>query len=181
MSKPENHRHERAKKLISGSGCGYAKGGYVPSEGDEGEPDSGPPNPPKKKSGGACHAEGGSVKTRLDKPKRYASGGMVDDGMPKKKSSAKTQVNIVIAGKGDSPASPMPVPVMPPAPPPGAAPMIPPPGAGMPPGMPPRPPGLKRGGSVKGYKYPIDDGAGGGLGRLEKAAAAKKNHSKKGG
>jgi hypothetical protein len=83
-----------------------------------------------------------------------------------------TTVNIIIAPpKGGAPA--MPPPGMPmggppkgiPAPPPAAAPAMP-PGAGAPPPV-AAPMGRKRGGRA----YPIENGAGGGLGRLEKIKA----------
>lgn len=170
-----NYRQERAKKLLSSSG--YARGGKT------NEPDGcpTPDNPTCKKSGGPV--SGAMPKKRLDKPRRYASGGSVEGDMPeKKKSSAKTQVNIVISGKDSAqpPAAPMLPPPMPGGPPPGAGAPPMPPGAGM---MPPggmKPPGaFKRGGTVK--EYPIDAGSGGGKGRLEKAAASKSHRPKRGG
>lgn len=164
------YRHSKAKKILAESG-GYARGGAT----DEPDDCPTPSNPKCKKAGGAV------TKKRLDKPRRYASGGGVDgDDSPKKKSSAKTQVNIVIAGKDGASAGPaLPPPMMPPAamppapmPPAGGPPM------GMPPGAGPMPPMHKRGGAVK--EYPIDAGAGGGKGRLEKAAAYKSHRPKKG-
>lgn len=89
----------------------------------------------------------------------------------------KTQVNVIVGG-GKQPVS---VPVPSNVPPSGGVPQVPPqlPPRGMPPsgapmgappqGMPPRP-GMKRGGKVPQFK----GGAGGGLGRLEKAEDAKK-------
>ena len=108
-------------------------------------------------SGGAV--EGEASKPRMDKRAR--------GGSMKKK--AGTHVNVIVA-----PSHPQPVPVPmgggaggppPMGPPPGAAGMMPPPGAGGPPGMGgPKP--FARGGTVK-----MDAGAGGGLGRMEKAKA----------
>lgn len=110
-------------------------------------------------SGGAV--EGEASKPRMDKRAR--------GGSMKKK--AGTHVNVIVA-----PSHPQPVPVpmggggggpMPPmGPPPGAAGMMPPPGAGGPPGMGGGPKPFARGGMVK-----MDAGAGGGLGRMEKAKA----------
>lgn len=175
-AKKENHRQERAKKILSGRKSG-GKADMLKSLGK------------KSKSGlsgaapKAFSASGLSPKMRQDKiqrkskPDAYAAGGGVDGDAPKKKSGAKTEVNIVIAGKGEQGASmPQPVPV--PMPPPGAGmppgPPRPPMGGPPPGGMPPRPPGaMRRGGGVK-EEYPIDAGAGGGKGRLEKAAAYKR-------
>ncbi len=176
MTEMKNHRRERAAEMMKK--CGYASGGAV-SERDEGEPDMDTRSQRQgKKHGGSVKAHGEKAKKRLDRPKRYASGGAIDD-IPKDKKGAKTQVNIIIAGKDGAPAAPMPVPVPvggPPAPPmgtPAGPPMTPPPGMPM---------GRKHGGSVmpKNPPYPIDDGAGGGLGRLEKAAAARKTHKRGG-
>jgi hypothetical protein len=99
-----------------------------------------------------------------------------------------TNVNIIITQPGGAAKPPMPMGApppgapppmglrqgMPPAPPPGA--MAPPPGA-PPPGM-PRASGGRTNDGFGGKlaapgKYPIDAGAGGGLGRLEKARAAR--------
>lgn len=185
-TRKDNHRHERAKNLIAGKGAscseGYARGGATD------EPD-GEPLPKGKRLGGPVsykgkgttvkpEAQGKTAKKRLDKRPRYASGGGIDDmDTPKKKGKSGTTVNIVIAGKGDQPTPPpMPVPVPaggPPMPPPGA---MPPGGApGMPPGMPPKP-GFKSGGAIKEPKTKYNAGSGGGLGRLEKAAAQKRDN-----
>ena len=116
------------------------------------------------------------------KAEKYARGGAT-------KGKGKTTVNVIVAGgHGAQPAGGAPMGAMPPRPmpppgamPPGAGAPPPPPGAGMPPGMPPRPPQMaKRGGAIKSTKgYPISDGAGGGEGRLEKAAAMKHKSGKK--
>ncbi len=99
--------------------------------------------------------EGEAPAGRLDRPTRGA------------KKGGATTVNVIIAQKPDQPpASPM----MPP-PPADAGPPMPPPGAGAPPMGPGGPPpmmGRKAGGRVN---YPIDDGAGGAAGRLEKTKA----------
>lgn len=172
-----NYRQERAKKLL---GKSLARGGCTPTT--DCEPDGMPPK--GKKAGGPV--SGAMPKKRLDKPRRYASGGGVtdpDEAPAKKKSNAKTQVNIVIAGKDSGGAPPMLPPPMPPA---GGPPMPPPPAAGRPPmGGPPGgmvPPGaMARGGKIKrNPEYPITAAAGGGKGRLEKAAASKSDRPKKG-
>ena len=169
--KKEGHRQTRAKEILAGHG--KSKPGLKSAKGKS-----------KGLSGAmptTFPAEGLSPKNRIDKKKRFASGGGVnDDDAPKKKGNAKTEINIVIAGKGDQGAGappPRPMPPMmppgagtPPAPPPPRP--MPPPGAMPPPGM--KPPGaMKRGGGIKEPKYPIDAGSGGAKGRLEKAAAEK--------
>ena len=120
-----------------------------------------------KKSKGGMKPEGMKAKQNLGK---FARGGAAKH---------KTQVNVIVGG-GKQPV-PVPVPAGGGAPmgaPQGAPPMMPPrgmppggppPGAMPPQGMPPRP-GMKRGGKVPDFK----GGAGGGLGRLEKAEDAKK-------
>lgn len=173
----DKHRNQRAKRLVSSAKRGSAA---VMKKAIKGE---------DRVSGAAPTAfpvKGQKSSSRMDKKKRYASGGGVDDS-PKAKKGAKTEVNIVIAGgQGDKQPQPIPVPVPAGGPPPGAG--MPP--GGPPPGMPPRPmppgarppmggppgmgaPAMRRGGSVK-EEYPIDAGSGGGEGRLEKSAAAKR-------
>lgn len=174
MAEMKNHRRDRAEKMMAK----YACGGSVSSSQSDGEPDMDTRSQRQgKKRGGSIEASGNTPKKRLDKRKRYASGGGIDDA-PKEKKSAKTQVNVIITGgnKDAAPAAPMPMPPVPMAPPAGG----PPPGApmGAPPPMPPM--ARKRGGSVmsKDPSYPIEDGSGGGLGRIQKAAAARKTHKK---
>jgi hypothetical protein len=109
----------------------------------------------------------------------YNNGGRVAYKKGGKAKSAKTNINIVIAGKpqqGDMQAQMPPMPPMagPPGPPPGGPPMAPPPGGA--PGMPPMPPGpppgapgpFKKGGRVYRSYKDMDAGSGSGLGRLEK-------------
>lgn len=129
--------HSRVAQLTKG----YANGGAV--HGDEAE-DKALIRKSVKKS--ALKVEGSGTKARADRPGR-ARGGRA----PKK--SAKTNVNVIVAGHGGQPAAPamapppgpvpMAAPAMPPRPPmlpPGAGPGLPP---GMPPGMPPgAPPGM---------------------------------------
>lgn len=133
---------------------------------------------------------GKSAATRLDKPVRGRQG-LKHGGKSKHKGDAHTKVNVIVAGGGGQPpmggGMPMkppmppmagaggpPMPMKPPmAPPPGGAPM-PPPGAGAPPpgGMPMKPPGMmNKGGRINTkIKAPkMQDGAGGGKGRMEKA------------
>lgn len=133
----------------------------------------------KLKDGGK--AEGKEPKSRLDRKPRAAG------GRNKGHKEPRVSVNVINAGgkqpmpMGAAPSAPMPPPAArPPMAPPAGAP---PPqmGAGMParpmPGMMPqqqRP--FKGGGPVrsKGEHPHLEGGAGGGLGRLEKAAAQKK-------
>jgi hypothetical protein len=105
----------------------------------------------------------------------YNTGGRTAYKKGGKAKSAKTNINIVIAGKpqqGDMQAQMPPMPPMagPPGPPPGGPPMAPPPGMPpMPPGPPPGAPGpFKKGGRVYRSYKDMDAGSGSGLGRLEK-------------
>lgn len=100
-------------------------------------------------------------KPRLDRP-GYKSGGRVK--------KAATTVNVIIAPQGGE--KPMNPPM--PMPPPGAMPMPPPGGGGGPP-MPMGGPPMPR---KKGGRVPMDAGAGGGLGRLEKIKAYGGNAKK---
>jgi hypothetical protein len=140
--------------------------------------------------GGEIHADGCRCEKCMGGRSKHAHGGKASGGRLTKRrgGSAKGPTIIKIdvgthphgamgGGMPDRPPA-MPVPVPPPGmmPPGGAPPMMPPgamPPGGMPPmgGRPPMPPGLmgrKTGGRVK---YPIHDGAGGGLGRLQKIKA----------
>lgn len=122
-----------------------------------------------KKAKKELKPEGAKAKQNLGK---FARGGAAKH---------KTQVNVIVGGG----KQPVPVPVPSNAPPTGGMPqgspppMMPP--RGMPPSgapmggpstgmMPPSRPGMKHGGKVPDFK----GGAGGGLGRLEKAEDAKK-------
>lgn len=133
-----------------------------------------------RRHGGVAYQDGGGVEgpaaaVRADKPGRYADGGAV-------KGEPRTKINIIVApqnGGGDDKgkealagllAAGGGQPPAPPAPPMGAPPMgAPPMGGGM-------PLGLKHGGRASGPD--MDGGAGGGLGRLEKAKDAKRSGRK---
>lgn len=161
MALPQWHApvSRKAGGGVHGSGCGCAKcaGGRV------------------------GHAKGGAA---INDGTRPVAGRLARKGGGRTKKG--TNVNIIIAPQGAQGAAP-PLGMPPPgggpvglhqgAPPP--PPMAPPPGV-MPPGAPP-PMGRKAGGRVgegfggklaKPGAYPIDSGAGGGLGRLEKAERA---------
>lgn len=177
----EHERRKAARKRLSNSG--YSIGGHLTKRPDEiadkheisegiHEHESGM-HPGKKKTrlhlknGGNC--EGMAAGGRSDRKPRGGSKGK----------KGGTTVNVVVAHPHPKPV-PVPVPVgggpagPPPPMPPGAmagGPPVPPPDGGG------APMGAKKGGRT-GYKnggktkaYPIDDGAGGGLGRLEKAKA----------
>lgn len=165
-------RNSKAKELLSRGG--YKSGGEVKEKVKSGvhqhEKHLHKGNEETKlklKSGGK--AEGCSSKEMMGKYARggaakYASGGAT------KSKKGGTTVNVVIAPSGQQQPQRVPVPMPPPGggmPPPRPPMGGPPPGAmppgGPPGGMPPRPP-MKSGGAVK-----MDAGAGGGLGRLEKA------------
>jgi hypothetical protein len=124
--------------------------------------------PVAKKGGGSLSLDGSYQGMRPAGGRlARAKGGRAKKGM---------NVNIIIAPGGGGPKPMMPPPGGPPpggpvglhqgAPPPA----MPPPGAAPPMGPPPM--GRKSGGRTNsGKSYPIDSGAGGGLGRLEKARA----------
>jgi len=134
-------RKEGGKVHVSGCGCAKCGGGRV-----------------ERKEGGAIYGGTRPVAGRLARKR----GG---------RTKAKTNVNIIITQPGGM-ARPMPPPAMA-APPPGGPVGLhqgaPPPAAmGPPAGAPPPMMARKSGGRTT---YPIDAGAGGGLGRLEKAKA----------
>lgn len=178
MKDTGKHRRDNANRVLKSAG--YSKGGSTSYAGNVDNEDSEYNDPHDKKLAKALdepkgkkagYVNGGAPKKRLDKPSRVASPvQMARGGHVKHKKGAKTQVNVIVASKGQPNAAPMPAPAaaMPPRPMP---PMAPPAGA---PGMPMRPPGMKRGGKIEpGEKITMGPkmkgGAGGGLGRLEKA------------
>ena len=132
-------------------------------------------------SGSTFLKKGGKVPGNTEVTGTRPTGGRLARASGGKAGKGKMNVNIIIAQKPDSAMGggqpPMPMPAKPPmAPPPGAqiggpgmpaggAPQMPPGGGNMPPPSMMR----KRGGKVPGY--PIEDGAGGGEGRLEKIKA----------
>lgn len=130
------HRQDKVEKSRAASMTkGYASGGAVKGSAQV-PPDQQTDDQKKalndamnsmgqKKAGGRVH--GGKSKSRLDRPHR-AKGG---------RTNGKTNVNIIIAGKGDDKQA-VPVPVPAPA---AAAPVPPPRPPMMPPGGPPMPPG----------------------------------------
>lgn len=132
---------------------------------------------PKDKDAGSAQVVGRKTGGKVD---ASVSGTPITGGRTPRKSGGRTKgkmnVNIIIGSPGGGagaepapmpmPAPPMAGPMRPPMPPPG--PVGPPPGVGAPP---PMPMARKSGGRA----YPIDDGAGGGEGRLEKIKAYGKN------
>lgn len=173
-------KQKTAKDLLKG--CSYAKGGKVhkPKEGSKAE--EAKESSSEKKQEAKAKKEVGKVdgkvsKNRLDK---LARGGKA------KGHKAKTQVNVMV--QPGQQKVPVPVAVKTPVPiaPNGVNPMPAGPGMGGAPvaGMPGQNP-MKKGGKVKrhkramGGKVPhMDAGAGGGLGRLEKAKDAAKKPKK---
>lgn len=186
----ESAKRKKAREMLSKSGYGR-QGGHM-KHADEAEDKKlikkEISKTKLKLKDGGC-ADGGATKPRAD---RLARGGKTKHG------KGHTTVNVVVGAQHPKPVpvpvpKPVPVPVDPNAmagaggPPPGAGPM-PPPG-----GMPPQ--GFKKGGkvkvdsqrdSIKGipmgqfkkggrtkgeFTVPMEDGSGGGLGRLAKAKA----------
>lgn len=153
------------------------------------------------KTGGAVHGKGCDCGKCDGGRVGRKAGGAINDGtrpvagrLARKgggRTKKGTNVNIIIAPQGGGGQKP-PMPPMGAAPPPGGpvglhqgapppAPMGPPAGGAMPPGAPP--PMMRKAGGrtlekdggklAKPGAYPIESGAGGGLGRLEKAARAR--------
>lgn len=188
MTAQHKERRERAEKILKEHGYGVVKDiadheiGKAVSEHDN-QRHGGKKTHLKLKHGGA--AKGKTPEARLDRKPRAAG------GRNKGHKEPKVSVNVINAGgkqpmpmppapMGAAPHAPMPMPpqAAPAGPPPmGGAPMPPhpmPPQGAMPGGMPQRP--FKGGGPVRSkMEMPhLNGGAGGGLGRLEKAAAEAK-------
>lgn len=141
-------------------------------------------NPVSRASGGRTHGKGCDCGKCTGGAVGKAAGGALDGGTRPaggriaRKGGGRAKkgmnVNIIIAPAGGGAKPPMPMPMdAPPGGPVGLHQGLPPPGAGAPMGPPagapmPMPMARKSGGRTK---YPIDSGAGGGLGRLEKARA----------
>lgn len=194
--KHDDHKHKNAVRILKQAGYSakvgnYAKGGAVHQ--DEAEDKKLIKKMVKKKDLKQSRAEGGFVhggmpKKRLDKISRQTARGDANTTQPfppgkekfakggkVKGKGGKTQVNVIVGGHGQPPASqPMPVPPAPPAPPPMMPPRppmaAPPPGAMPPPGVGMAPAGMPM--RAKGGSVPkMTEGAGGGLGRLAKIKA----------
>lgn len=169
----EHQRRAKARAVLAGAG--YRAGGHLKGEKKmvksaisqhETQEHEGHHSRIRLADGGAC--EGLASGGRADKMSR--------GGHKKKSKHAKVQVNVIVPHGGAAPTpAPTPVPVPVRAPMAGSPPVVPSPGGGPPVGLgapagPPRPPGmLKRGGKVKFSAPELTGGAGGGLGRLEKA------------
>lgn len=178
-------RRERAQSILSKHGYGKMKGIAAEAVHEHEDAEHGGKRTKLKlKDGG--EAKGKEPPHRLDR-KHRATG-----GRNKAHKEPKVSVNVINAGSkqqpmpmpmpggmGPKPPMPMPAPQAPAGPPPGAMPPKPPMGGapmpgGMPPGgMPQRP--FAKGGPVRSkMDIPhLTGGAGGGLGRLEKAAHEK--------
>lgn len=182
--KHEAHKRKRAREVLTRAG--YKIGGHL-KHSDKAQDEA---MIAKGVHEHESHLHKGEKKTRL----KLADGGVAEGSTPKRRGDKKKrgQVNVnVLVGGPHPPAQPAVRPVPVPVPPPGGA-MAGPPGG---PGMPP-PQGLKRGGRARHAKgghttrerdhikgmphghfkkggrtkaYPLDAGAGGALGRLEKA------------
>lgn len=173
----ESHMHkgEKKTKLKLATG-GHAEGGKASKRGDKMN------RAPFKSGGHTKHSKGGTKVNVIVAP----GGGQQQGGDPKQAFQAGAQMGAkAVAQKmaGGHPPMPPGGAGGPPPPPMGGAPG---PGAGGPPppgmggGMPPKPPGMmNKGGRTKAY--PIDDGAGGGEGRKEKAKAYGAKPRKRGG
>lgn len=165
--------HKLEKSRVGRIAHGYASGGAVKPDAMMADAPMAKAGPPKKAFG---KIDGAKPKPRFDK---FARGGAV-------KKEPKTNINVIVAPQGGGDKQPMlpppmaagpamPPPPRPPGPPMGGLPGAP-PGA-MPPGLGPKPfnaGGQVRGRFAKGGAVKMMDGAGGGLGRLQKAAAQKR-------
>lgn len=172
----EHSRRKAARNLLSRSG--YKSGGHFGS--DKGIASEAKAMAKKAVHQHEKHEHGGEL-THLKLKDGGAVTGLAGGGRshkPRGHKKGNTTVNIHLGGQRPEAVpvpvpKPVPVPVPPPAgavPGPGAEPDAMPPTAAM--GQPGIPAGLKKGGRAKkSFKYPIDDGAGGGEGRLEKAKA----------
>lgn len=132
---------------------GYASGGAVKA--DASDASSGMPKMRASGGGISLPIEGAAAKPRMDRPKKSSG-----------KGGGRTNVNIIIAGKGGSDSPPPAAPAM-------ALPPLPPPKPPMPPPMPPvagpaaapmPPPGLMR---AAGGRVGMDSGTGSGPGRRD--------------
>lgn len=168
----EHKKRANARKMLSRAG--YKAGGHFKSSPADKREDEHMIQHAISEHESALHK--GQPKTRL----KLADGGIAEGAAPRsradRKGRGKTVVNVIVGGQSQPKPVPVPVPVGgPPAPP--AMPMVP-PGAGAGPAGPGGPmmppPGAnaggryKRGGKVKTMTG-FEAGAGGGMGRLEKA------------
>lgn len=178
----EHSRRKKARDVLTRSG--YSAGGHLGRKSDEGEGKHEIEESVKKGiAQHEAHDHKGEKRTRIHLRDGGVADGYASGGRPDKKprgKKGKTEVNVMVAGQQPPQKVPVPVPVPAPhppmagpgGPPPGMPPGAPPPGMGaMPPGMPQKPPGMLKAGGRAGPKF--EGGAGGGMGRLEKAEHEK--------